>query len=297
MTLPHDRGQRPALALIAIAAAGLLAGCQTTGGKDASIAALPNASDLPAAEAGKPTGASPARNVGAALDKNISENARKVQDALIDNLAPEQAALLRLRRARVAFATVPDVRTARGCGYEGALEVSGVGDLPFSKPATIRRELAVKVAQWIEGTVKPAAEQILKQPIKQIVVWSSYSCRTARGRRWGGQRHRLSQHALGNAIDIGGFILQDGTFIAYRQHWHRKGPESDFLKATSAEACGQFSKVLTPDYDWVHRHHIHLDMAKGSLCGMKGRFEHLLRNRVASAKPAGPKDNRRAGTN
>ena len=30
--------------------------------------------------------------------------------------------------------------------------------------------------------------------------------------------------------------------------------------------------MLTPDYDWYHRHHVHLDLADGSLCGYRGLF-------------------------
>ena len=46
----------------------------------------------------------------------------------------------------------------------------------------------------------------------------------------------------------------------------------------------------------MHRHHIHLDLAKGTLCGMKGQFEHLIRNRTAKKNTPNPKKQRAQAT-
>lgn len=271
--------------LAAVASMVTLAACQTTGSSDKTLASLPNASDTPSAPAVPPVSSSAntrqTDGVGTIVPRRIGAGVMTLKDDILDKLAPHQATILRLRRAKVAFKRIPDLQTKRGCGYVNGVEMTGVDGIPFTASATIRSALALRFAVWIKDTVEPAARQVFDQQIKKIVVWSSYSCRNAKGRRWGGMWHRLSQHAHGNAIDLGGFILADGTFVAFRAHWYKKGPKSTFLKSITAAACRQFSKVLTPDYDRVHANHLHLDLAKGKLCGMKKPTEKLLDPRIS----------------
>lgn len=191
---------------------------------------------------------------------------------ILDKMAPAQACILRLRRAGVQFEVLPDRETKRGCGYTNAVKITGLRTVAFSRPAIVRCPLALKVVAWVDDVVQPEAQMKFGQDVKTLDIYSSYSCRSARGRSWGGKRRRLSQHAYGNALDVGGFRLADGTVIAYRKDWRRKGRERDFLHDVSVRACQGFSKVLTPDYDWHHRHHVHVDLANGSLCGFRGQF-------------------------
>lgn len=202
---------------------------------------------------------------------------------VLEKVAPAQACILRLRRAGVQFEVLPDLETKRGCGYTNAVKVVGLRNVAFSRPATVRCPLALKVVRWVDDVVQPEAQLKFDQKVKELDIYSSYSCRTARGRTWGGRRRRLSQHAYGNALDVGGFRFADGTYIAYRKDWRKKGRERDFLHEVSARACDGFSKVFTPDYDWHHRHHVHLDLADGSLCGYRGLFGKRRKRTPVSA--------------
>lgn len=198
---------------------------------------------------------------------------------ILEKVAPGQACILRLRRAGVQFEVLPDKETKAGCGYTNAVKVTGLRNVAFSRPAIVRCPLALKTVRWVDEVVQPEARLKFGQDVKELDVYSSYSCRNARGRAWGGKRRRLSQHAYGNALDVGGFRLMDGTYIAYRKDWRKKGKKRSFLHDVSARACSGFSKVLTPDYDWHHRHHIHLDLADGTLCGYRGLFGPAARKR------------------
>lgn len=191
---------------------------------------------------------------------------------VLEKVAPGQACILRLRRAGAQFEVLPDLETKRGCGYTNAVKVTGLRNVAFSRPAIIRCPLALKTIAWVNEVVQPEARAKFGQDVTELDVYSSYSCRRARGRPWGGKRRRLSQHAYANALDIGGFKFADGTYVAYRKDWRKKGKERQFLHDVSTRACDGFSKVLTPDYDWHHRHHIHLDLAEGTLCGYRGLF-------------------------
>jgi hypothetical protein len=90
----------------------------------------------------------------------------------------------------------------------------------------------------------------------------AYSCRgIGGGRKW-------SQHAFGNAIDVIGFDLADGTRIAISRDWRGQRAKSDFLQDVARGACSMFKVVLTPAYDKAHHDHFHLDVGPERLCAI-----------------------------
>ena len=99
------------------------------------------------------------------------------------------------------------------------------------------------------------------EPGETIRFGVAYECR---GESSG--RGRLSQHALGNAIDIGGFDLSDGTRIDVESDWAAHGPRRDFLRDMGKRACAYFNVVLTPSSDALHRNHFHFDVGPYRLC-------------------------------
>jgi hypothetical protein len=88
---------------------------------------------------------------------------------------------------------------------------------------------------WVEKTLQPAAQEALGSPITRLRNASGYACRT----RVGSQLHsdRLSEHALANAIDIGGFVTADGRSIEVAGNW---GPtardQREAAKVAAADA-------------------------------------------------------------
>jgi len=77
---------------------------------------------------------------------------------------------------------------------------------------------------------------------------------------------RWSQHAVGQAIDIAGFRLSDGTTVSVDRDWNEPGAKGQFLRQLARKACRYFSVVLTPDSNAEHYNHLHLDIGPDRLC-------------------------------
>lgn len=211
-----------------------------------------------------------------------------------------------LRQRGVVFTVVPDKIASRkgSCEYKNVVTVTAIGSVKLRRPATVRCALAARLEWWLRERIQPAAVQTFGQPIREIDSYRGYSCRNAFGLYGGRRIRRLSQHGRANALDIGGFVLENGEKIDYQVHWKKsvrrqtgasgarviragtpKGPlrgwrakydrrkdplfknKDYFLRKISFGACSIFNKVFTPDWDYHHRHHIHIDLASAKLCG------------------------------
>lgn len=113
---------------------------------------------------------------------------------------------------------------------------------------------------WERHVLRPQAERIFDSPLRQIETYGSFSCRNIAGT---GTR---SQHSYANAIDISGFVLEDGTRISVKQHWRERSDAGKFLSRIHKKACQLFSVTLGPDYDAAHADHFHLDMGSVETC-------------------------------
>ena len=99
-----------------------------------------------------------------------------------------------------------------------------------------------------------AARQILGSPVRSIETMGSYSCRNVAG------SSRRSGHASGAAIDVSGFVLEDGRRITLKAGWNGGNErEREFLRVVQSSACKRFGTVLGPDYNSAHYDHLHLE--------------------------------------
>ncbi len=113
---------------------------------------------------------------------------------------------------------------------------------------------------WERHVLRPQAEKIFGSPLRQIRTYGSFSCRNIAGTR------TRSQHSFANAIDISGFVLEDGTEISVREHWRERSDKGKYLNRVHNKACRLFSTTLGPDYDAAHADHFHLDMGSVETC-------------------------------
>jgi hypothetical protein len=113
---------------------------------------------------------------------------------------------------------------------------------------------------WERHVLRPQAERLFDSPLRQIQTYGSFSCRNIVGT---GTR---SQHSYANAIDISGFILEDGTEIRVKDHWRERSAKGKYLTRVHKKACRLFSVTLGPDYDAAHADHFHLDMGSTETC-------------------------------
>lgn len=146
------------------------------------------------------------------------------------------------------------------CGALQPFEVhAAVGGRVGLKPdAKVQCAMIPAIESWLSQIVLPAAQRNLGQPVIEISILSSYSCRPMNGIAGG----RLSEHGHANAIDVGAFTLADGSKIKVLSGWRGPAHEQAFLREVHDGGCRVFMTVLGPDYDRFHRDHFHLDLAR-----------------------------------
>lgn len=118
-----------------------------------------------------------------------------------------------------------------------------------------------------------AADKMKAWGVAEFTHIGTYNYRTIAG------SSKLSQHALGMAIDIAGFRTTGGVYYSIANNNH-------FVKNTSSGTCSQarttagdklfkgwacdvkaadiFNIILTPNYNTAHRDHFHIDLTPGS---------------------------------
>jgi hypothetical protein len=113
------------------------------------------------------------------------------------------------------------------------------------------------------------------EPIVQITDFGAYSCRPVDDIRG----NQLSEHAFGNAVDISGFRLMDGTLITVKRDWYTGNDAArGFLREIFAAACERFKTALGPGAKY-HNDHFHLDLAHHGQDGV---------SRYCNPRPDGP---------
>jgi hypothetical protein len=129
----------------------------------------------------------------------------------------------------------------------------------------------------LERVVREVSLRVYERTPAAILVAASYGCRSVRG-----QQRRLSEHAMGNAIDIAGFrfaplegkaagkvprALAAGFDVRVDQHWKGRGNairrrHARFLKELTSALLARdvFRTLLGPGHR-DHSDHFHFDMA------------------------------------
>jgi hypothetical protein len=174
------------------------------------------------------------------------------------------------------------------CGLTRPFKVSALQDgaVTLGTTATLDCSMTAALDDWVSTAVQPAARARFGVPIAEIHSMGAYSCRSMNNQPGA----RLSEHAFGNALDIGGFRLADGRDISIMRDWTR-GDEGvrAFLQDIHAGACGSFTTVLGPGSDMFHYNHIHLDLAMHGNTSMGPRRVCKPRPQQTPV-PQGPRD-------
>ena len=163
-----------------------------------------------------------------------------------------------LRASGVEFTPVPDRVTGPGCGFSGAVRLTGPEFSPRGPVMTCL--LAVAVTLWNDRVVRPTARWRLGSDVAALEHYGTYSCRVIAG------SERRSQHATANAIDIAGFRLKRKPPVSVRRDWGGDSRPAKFLRDVHDGGCKLFGTVLGPGYNAAHRDHLHLDMAHWNYC-------------------------------
>ena len=172
-----------------------------------------------------------------------------------------------LAAARVTFAPTPDRVNSATCGLTAAGVLGpDMGTTARMAPSdvTMTCALAAAVSVWRRQSVEPAARELLGSDVVEIDHMGVYACRGVRTDA--GSTSRASAHSRAAALDFSGVRLRDGRRITVAGDWADGTPEARFLRRIRDEACRVFGTVLSPDYNAVHRDHLHLEAESGRLC-------------------------------
>lgn len=157
-----------------------------------------------------------------------------------------------LTRSKIAFTALQPA----GEGQCARPDRTRLADYPLAPDTpAVTCPVAAALELWRRESVAPAARELLGSDIARIEHLGAFSCR----RMYGGAEGAWSEHATANAIDIAGFVLEDGRRISVLGDWDDNTPESAFLRAVRDGACSSFATVLSPDYNAAHADHFHFD--------------------------------------
>lgn len=150
----------------------------------------------------------------------------------------------------------------RDCGIARPLMVTEIlPGLTLEGGAQMRCDTARALGFWARDFLQPAAATLPDAPrLTGLRLGSTYACRGRIGT--GEEQPKLSEHALGTAIDIAAFLFDDGTEPLVIEPRSDSGDQAEaFQRAARATACLFFTTVLGPGSNAAHDDHLHLDLA------------------------------------
>ncbi len=165
----------------------------------------------------------------------------------------------RLRLEKIAaVAPMPRLIGPGTCGGRDMVQLDAVWladrtRIAVTPSPVLRCEMAESLATWIRDDAAPRLSAI-GAVLRSVDNYDDFECR-GRNRVFGA---KVSEHGMGNAIDVRSFTLADGRVIGLTDVTAAK----DLREGLRASACQRFTTVLGPGSDGQHEGHIHLDLAE-----------------------------------
>ncbi|HUO53180.1 MAG TPA: extensin family protein [Rhodoblastus sp.] len=140
----------------------------------------------------------------------------------------------------VVATRLPAISGEIGCGVAAPVSLDAVilpdkRSIPVEPHPVLRCDLAAEAAHWIAEDLIPSVEETGGR-IRRLIGAGGYQCRS----RNGSPGAPLSEHARGNALDLGGVEMADGHIIGLPDM-------AGLLEAATnvrAAACARFATVL-----------------------------------------------------
>ena len=123
------------------------------------------------------------------------------------------------------------------CGSAAVVQLKRVGataPVEISPPATLNCRMVVKLHQWVETSLQPAARETFNAPVRRLVNASGYTCRNRYGSR--AATAKISEHAFANALDVSAIVLADGRNVDVLNNWGRTERDLRAIAEAKAEA-------------------------------------------------------------
>lgn len=204
-----------------------------------------------------PTGWNPLRPL------DVTSAYSPLTDWKLERALASDAACLAALETGAGAQQLADFTKSAQCHIRPQVSLSRVGDAKLT-PFKTRCQTALRMAMWERHGIQTAAQRNLGQGVRQIKHFSSYNCRAIRTSS--GSTGRMSTHATADAIDISGFVLEDGRQISLLKGWDGAPADAAFLRDVRDAACEWFKVTLGPDYNALHADHFHLQHTGWGLC-------------------------------
>ncbi len=138
--------------------------------------------------------------------------------------------------------------------------------IALNQPVEINAALVPYVKRYEKLVVELSKKHYGRVPDRMLQI-GGYQCRQSTGKR-----KKLSEHALGNALDIAGFrfLGDEGFLITLKEHWKPTSPgdkkHACFFRELASETIRRriFRGVIGPGTA-QHDNHFHLDMGQWEL--------------------------------
>ena len=210
---------------------------------------------------------------GAAIPAPVPKPGRPTAEVSPEKGGPDEAPVAEAVPCTLKFGDyvdVPAVVGENGCGFSSAVRLAGVNgaaDIGFSPKPTVNCRFAGVLSEWLEKDLPEIAVATTGEKLKAVHVGPGYQCRRRNNLKDG----KLSEHALGNALDVLSFEFMSGDIVSVENDWSGEDPDREarrkFLRAVHASACKRFTTVLGPEADEYHQSHIHVDIGcHGKTC-------------------------------
>ena len=162
-----------------------------------------------------------------------------------------------LSSGKVRADRIPAISEPGGCSIPLPLKLSAIllqtgSTVAFDPPVTVRCSLADALSDWVRQDLVPLLST-RGGGLAKLAGTSGYQCRS-RDRIAGA---KLSEHAIGNAIDISSFVLGDRSSAKVTDDVQN----ATLFAQVKLTSCARFTTVLGPGSDSFHANHLHLDLA------------------------------------
>ncbi|MBD8555863.1 extensin family protein [Rhizobium sp. CFBP 8762] len=171
-----------------------------------------------------------------------------------------------LKQLGVVYQDIPAISSGGSCGIAYPIKVSQLSGGIKLKPAiTVACPVTVNFAKWVKYELAPSTRYRYLSGLSALENVGGYSCRTMNSRRGAA----MSEHARGNAIDLGRLTLNSGKRIDIRSKGLFAFRERGLLKSVRGDSCKYFTTVLGPGSDRYHKDHFHFDLR-----ARKSKYRH-----------------------
>lgn len=179
---------------------------------------------------------------------------------------PYQVACPAVLRGEASATALPPIDDGQ-CRLRSPLSLEAVSangrSIPLSTPVVTDCGLATVLPRWVGDVDRYVMAQDATR-IATVLAGTAYACRPVNNAAGG----KLSFHAFGDALDVTGFVLEDGRTITVAPAWSGTDAEGRrLIRFAHDAACTHFTTVLGPDANALHRDHLHVDLGcHGARC-------------------------------